>query len=110
MNDPISGPVPRDVFKTLVSVPYGKAREVIRKYDPMWGVEEGEKVRWKVTCYYTHVGVAYVEAANQEEADDLANDLLDSDFSFDYGNGDIDIIDVELDVPKPLKTKTARLF
>ena len=49
MIDPVSGPIPRDVFATLAAEPHGQALRIIQQYDPLYGRKEGEKLRWKVT-------------------------------------------------------------
>ena len=62
--DPVSGPVPREEFRRLVELPYGKAREAIRKYDPCYGLEPGKKITWEVKVKAVSCrGTAYVEAA-----------------------------------------------
>ncbi len=94
--DPITGPISREEFKALVQAPFGEAVKVIRKYDPQFGRAEGEKFRWKVRGRCNSTVEAYVMAANQEEADKLADELTDA--AFDYcSDGEIEIDSVEPD-------------
>lgn len=96
--DPSTGPVPREKFAEIVNAPYGQAAKLIRKYDPMWGREEGEKIKWRVECSGTMTGTAYVEASSEEEAMELADKLSASDVDWDGGRENIEIESVE---PKP---------
>lgn len=95
--DPISGPVPRDEFAKLAAAPFGEALKVIKKYDPLWGLKEGEKLTWRVRASSRMHGTAYIEAATQEEADNLADDLSDASFDWECSKFSIDIDSVEID-------------
>lgn len=98
MDDPITGPIPREKFKEIASCPgAGKAREAIQQYDPLWGRQPGEKLEWKVRVERTGAdrGTAYVKAAPQKEADDLADNLSSCEVDWDYADDDFDIISVE---------------
>lgn len=96
--DPVTGPIPRDKFQEIVVSPHGEARKIIQKYDPLWGRVPGEKFRWKVTVAATRLeGTAFVEAATQKEADDLADKLQDGDVEWGDGFCDFDILTVEPD-------------
>ena len=96
-NDPVTGPIPRDEFAALVALPCGEARKAIRKYDPLFGREEGEKIEWKVRAERRRddCGTAIVKASSQEEADKLADDLTEHDFDWDDDFGDIEVKSVE---------------
>jgi len=96
--DRSTGPVPREKFAEIVNAPYGQAAKMIRKYDPTWGLKEGEKIKWRVCCSGTMTGTAYVEAASEEEAIDLAEKLSASEVDWDDGRDEIEIESVE---PKP---------
>lgn len=94
--DPVSGPVPREEFRRLVELPYGKAREAIRKYDPCYGLEPGKKITWEVKvkarrCY----GTAYVEAATEEEAESAAQDIEGYEVDWDTDREDFEILSIE---------------
>lgn len=101
--DPVSGPLSREELKVLCDAPFGKATERIREFDPFFGRKEGEKIRFKVECRSDMNGTAYVEAANQEEADDLADNLTASEIDWDYGDNDFEIVSVEPDIDKRIK-------
>lgn len=94
-HDPITGPLSRTEFAELVRAPHGYAKKVIRKHDPYYRLEPGEKVRFRVEASGRMRGMAYVEAQSQQEAEKLADAL--SDASFDWQGADFDIIAVEID-------------
>lgn len=95
--DPVYGPIPKAEFAELVAAPYGEATKRIRKYDPFYKREEGEKIRFRVEATGRMHGVGYVEASNQEEADKLADELTDASFDWRDSSGGFDIVSVELD-------------
>ena len=97
--DRVTGPLSREELRALAQAPFGEAAKVIRKFDPLFGRTEGEKFEWEVTCEGDLRGTAYVMAATQEEADELADklDCAEIDWS-DYGVGHT-VISVE---PKKL--------
>lgn len=78
--DPVTGPLSRETLKELAASPHGIAVKTIRRFDPQWGRAEGEKFRWKVTGRQDSHVYAFVMAANQKEADKLADELDDNDF------------------------------
>lgn len=94
-NDPISGPIPRDEFKALVSAPFGEAEKVIRKFDPLWHRAPDEKIKWRVkfTMEATMVGYATVEASSEPEAEALANDISDASICWDHDSNGRSIIE-----------------
>jgi len=90
MTDPSTGVVPRAAFAEAVKAPFGQAKEIIRKYDPLWGYAPGEKFPWTVKADTMHPaqGRATVLAETQEEADKLADELGLNDFDWDYDYND----------------------
>ncbi len=94
-HDPITGPLSRTEFAELVTAPHGEAKKIIRKHDPYYRLEPGEKVRFRVEVSGRMRGMGFVEATSQQEAEKLAEAL--SDASFDWQGGDFDIISVEPD-------------
>lgn len=83
MMDPVTGPIPRLLFKGLVGAAHGQALKAIRQFDPLFGREPGEKIKWQVTAECRVRGYATIEATSQNEANRLARDLLDAEFSWD---------------------------
>jgi hypothetical protein len=95
--DPVTGVMPKDEFAALTALPHGEAIKKVRQYDPLFGLKDGEKIRWKVEARADMRGTAYVQAASQEEANKLADKL--SDAAFDWDTSDhIEIDCVEPDV------------
>jgi hypothetical protein len=97
MNDPSTGPLDRETLKELAAAPFGEAAAVIRKYDPQWGRGLGEKFDWKVTVRRSGAdrGTAIIKAANQEEADALADDLTEMEIDWDYDSDGFEVETVE---------------
>lgn len=89
MNDPATGPIPRDKFAEIIAAPFGEAAKLIRKFDPLWGRVPGEIIKWRVVVEreVTETGVAYVKAATKEEAMKLADNLPDTEFSWEPTGG-----------------------
>lgn len=102
MDDPATGPIPRDRFKELVELPAGKAAEAIREYDPLWGRRPGEKIEWKVRVERSGAdnGTAYVKAATEKEAEALAEKLTSCDIEWDYDDDGFIITEVEPYAPR----------
>lgn len=98
IRDRATGPIPREEFMALVSAPFGAAEKAIRKYDPLWGRKEGEKIKWRVTFTRTvrETGYSTVEAADQKEAEKLADDIPDNKIDWDHFGGDSDIDSLEV--------------
>lgn len=96
MNDPITGPVPREKFVEAVSAPYGQAQKIIREFDPLWGLAEGEEIEWKVKAKisYPARGTATVRAAGVKEAEAKVDELTFDDFDWDDLD-DFEIVSVE---------------
>ncbi len=96
-HDKATGPIPREEFMALVSAPFGAAEKVIRKYDPLWGRKDGEKIKWRVkfSRKVWETGDAIVEAENEKEAEDLADNISDDDISWDcVYSGDSEIEEI----------------
>jgi hypothetical protein len=90
--NPISGPVPINEFREMVNLPAGEARKCIRKYDPLFGREPGEKIKWEVRFTGQGVGYAVVEAASKKDAEKLADKISDADIEWD----DMEVDDFEV--------------
>lgn len=95
--DPITGPMSRETFAAAVAAPAGQAAKIIQNYDPQWGRAPGEKFEWKVRVQRdgSDSGTAYVKAASQEEADELADKLGEGDIDWDYDDGGFYVTSVE---------------
>jgi len=81
------GPLTKEQFQEAVDAPYGRAGDILRKGDPLWGrgFPDGEVKRWKVT-YHQQVTMAatkYVEAASEKEAEAIADTISDDTLTFD---------------------------
>lgn len=105
MNDPSTGPISRETLQELVAAPFGEATKIIRQYDPQWGRADGEKFKWRVQVERSgaDTGVAYIEAANKEEANKLADELTECDVEWNYDSDSIDIVSVEPDQPRKIR-------
>jgi hypothetical protein len=94
------GPLTPEEFQSAVDAPYGRAADILRQHDPMWGKfpGDGEKVKWKVRLYQqvTMQSVTYVEAATEEEAEALAAQIDTGALTFDtfIDADDGEIVDV----------------
>jgi hypothetical protein len=96
--DPVSGPLSRQQLAELVTAPFGKAVEVIREYDPQFGRKPGEKYRWRIKARCEMEGTAYVMAADEKEANKLADEITDAAFDWDAPwSSDLEVISVEPD-------------
>lgn len=93
--DRSTGPIPREKFAALVDAPFGEAAKQIRKFDPLWGLAQGTKIKWRVECSGKLYGGAIVEASSEEEAMKLADKLTTNDVDWDNGSDDFEILSVE---------------
>jgi hypothetical protein len=95
--DRSTGPVPRAEFADLVNAPFGQAVKVIRKYDPLYGRQPGEKIKWVVQVQEMgrRDGTAEVEAASEKEAEKIAENLSSDDVEWDYDGADFRIVSIE---------------
>lgn len=98
--DPIFGPIPPDEFRTFASLPYGEARKAIQKRDPLWGIETGQPIEWKVkfTRKVYEEGYATVRAATQEEAQKIAEKM--PEYQISWSADDCDETEIESVEPK----------
>lgn len=78
------GPLSDDEIAALSVCPFGEAKKIIRKHDPLYGLEPGQKIKWavKLTRTVEEEGYATVEAASKEQAEKLANNLKDTDIDW----------------------------
>jgi hypothetical protein len=85
MPDKITGPLSREEFRALSTAPFGTATDVIRKYDPLYGRQPGEKIRWLVTLTreVPERGYATVIAETEEEAAQLAANLTETEIDWE---------------------------
>jgi len=94
--DPVTGPLSREKFAELVAAPYGEAVKEIRKFDPQWGRKPGEKFAWEITATNKMEGRAIIYAADEKEANKIADTIDDGAFDWSsYDSYDIEIISVE---------------
>ena len=94
-NDPVTGPIPRDKFAEMVNLPYGEACKAIRKYDPLWGIKDGEKIDYEVVVSARVQGRAIVKASSLKEAEELAEEIGEHDCDWGgYGCDDLEVLDV----------------
>lgn len=96
--DPSTGPVPRAEFFSLVEAPFGDAAKKIRKYDPLWGLPPGTKIKWRVECRRTvQYGTAIIEAKTEKAAEAEAEDLTADDVDWDSDPDDFEIVSIKPD-------------
>lgn len=112
-HDPISGPIPRAEFTALIAAPHGEAIKVIRKYDPLFGREAGEKIKWRVTYRRKawETGRAMVEAKTLKEAQKLADDMdgRQIDWEPTYSSddaGDVESIEPDEEQTHPIQASS----
>jgi hypothetical protein len=82
-HDPITGPMPREKLAELIAAPHGEAQDIIRQYDPFWGLAPGAKIDFEVELCAEVTGYAVVQAASLEEAKKLAEGLSADEVEFD---------------------------
>lgn len=99
MTDPSTGPIPREKFAELVNAPFGEASKAIRQHDPQWGRAPGAKFQWLVHVERSgsDQGRAWVDAASQEEAEQLAANLSTFDVDWEYDGDRFMVVSVEPD-------------
>ncbi len=97
MHDPVTGPISREKLQELSAAPFGEALKEIRKHDPFYGIREGEPIVWRVSASRRarEDGIAEVSADSIEKARILAEDLKESDFSWDASCIDTDDFEIE---------------
>lgn len=91
------GPIPREKFAEIINAPHGKAAELIRTYDPLWGRDNGDGVerKWKVKLSreITEIGFATVMAVTEEGAKILADALDEHDIDWQHEYSDHGIVE-----------------
>lgn len=101
-HDPVSGPLPREKLQALADAPHGDARDIIRQYDPLWGLPAGAKIEFEVEFRADVVGYALVKASSIEEARKLAATLNKQEVEFDPSDAeDWKVMRVEPVKPAP---------
>lgn len=96
--DPVSGPLSREELRALAAAPHGQAVKVIRKHDPLFGRQEGEKIEWSVEYTAEIKGYATVMATSLKEAEKEADNLEVANISwheFEISNSDISDVEVK---------------
>jgi hypothetical protein len=95
--DPVTGPLTREKLSELVRAPHGQALKEIRKFDPLFGLMEGELIEWRVRASRRapEDGFATVKADSLEAAKKLAGNLKESDFCWDARCVDVYDFDIE---------------
>jgi hypothetical protein len=73
--DPVTGPLSREKLHELAAAPFGAATKEIRKHDPLWGLEEGTPIEWKIEFKQERTGFAVVKAATEKGALAVADTL-----------------------------------
>lgn len=107
-NDPVTGPVPPQVFKALADAPHGHAARTIREYDPTWGLDgqpEPETKTWLVFLRVRMVdaeGTIMIKAPTKTLAEQLAKAQIESPDEFkkidwEVRSRDVDPCDVCID-------------
>jgi hypothetical protein len=86
-----SGAAPPDALARAADAPFGKAREIIRAFDPGFQREEGEKIVWRVDMRrkLTDTGHVLIEAASHEEAAKLVG-AIDEDSVIEHEDAEPD--------------------
>lgn len=101
-DDPVSGPMPREKLRALAEAPHGDARDVIRQYDPFWGLPPGATIEYEVELRADVSGYALVKASSIEEARKLAANLNKHEVEFDPSDAaDWKVMRVEPVKPPP---------
>jgi hypothetical protein len=89
-------------MRALADAPYGKAAEVLRKYDPSWGLATPDRPLRKydvtLTAMLPAVAVVEVEATSPGQAREvaLAERFANLDWDVDGNPEDVAVQDVEL--------------
>lgn len=98
--DPTFGPLSREKLFDLAAAPFGEALKEIRKHDPLYGLQVGETIKWRVRAVRQarETGFAYVDADTAENAQRLAEALTEDKFCWECD--DADDFDIESVEPK----------
>lgn len=105
MAHPATGPISPEQMRELANAPYGKAAEVLRQHDPLWGKLHHDAdapaapIKWKVfvTQQVTMEAYAKVEALTEEDALEIVGTMRASEFSWDLS--DTDTIEIQYAEP-----------
>lgn len=103
MGHPATGPISPEMMRELADAPYGKAGEVLRKFDPAWGLSgpDGQLRKYDVTLtgMLPASAVMEVEATNAKQAREIAMKMrtrFDTlDWDVDGNVEDVDVLEVE---------------
>ena len=85
MGHPATGPISPEQMRELADAPYGKAAEVLRLHDPLFGKKEGDKIKWRVEVETEArmVATTIVEAISKEEAEAIVSKRDANSFDWD---------------------------
>lgn len=106
MTDPVTGPVPREVFKALADAPHGQALKEIRKYDPQYGTGGDNSLplkKWIVFFTARHVratGSLIIEAPTKDAARAAAPQKIDTEIDrleWEIDDRSLDVADITID-------------
>ena len=100
----ITGVVTSEQLKEFAALPFGEAADRIRRYDPMWGLPEGELIDWQITAYATVRGIATIKAKNEQEAVQIAYNISPGEIDWDHSFDDFEIDEIRSSQPSPAKT------
>lgn len=95
MSHPATGPISPAEMQALADAPYGKAAEVLRKHDPFFGRDTGERIPWKLKLSrdVRQTATITVMAASEEEAEaEAEREIYTVDWDTD-GDDDFDILE-----------------
>jgi hypothetical protein len=106
MTHPSTGPLEPEELRALAAGPFGRALEVIRKHDPLYGRKEGELIDWVVKVRCKTEGQAVIKAASLKHAKTLADNLTEAEIDWDWPVGDdFEIISITPESPLPCLAK-----
>lgn len=93
--DPIYGAVPKAVFlEAMNTVGEGQAAKIIKKYEPRFGLKEGQLAKYKVQVERTirrrDTAEVVVDAKDEDDAEKVANAMDWDEFDWDEGSDDED--------------------
>lgn len=95
---PATGPISPEQMRELADAPYGKAAEVLRQHDPLFGKKPGDKIKWRVELETEArmVATTIVEATSREEAEEIVSKRHANSFDWEcYDANDFNIESVE---------------
>ena len=101
---PSFGPVPPEIFAKAASMPYGSATSMLRKFDPLFGMNgenDGPQKRFKVevskTISVAHCAQIEIEATSEDHARQIASNMDDDEFDWaeSYGSKEEDNFEID---------------